>query len=63
MAKSHGNHDSDLKFKELHAELDKILDKLPFMDAMKLSMDIMQRASEFLKSFEAQEALKNINFG
>lgn len=49
-----------LKFKELHSELDKVLCQLPFMDAMKLSMEIMQRANEFLQTFKNQEALDNM---
>lgn len=51
LVKSHTASQQELKFKEFHAELDQILGQLPFMDATKLSMDIMRQANEYMQKY------------
>lgn len=40
----------ELKFKEFHEELNSILRQLPFMTAMKFSLEVMQQAKDLLKT-------------
>lgn len=47
---SHTADKNELKFKEFHKELDKILQQLPFMDALKFNLDTMERANNLLKT-------------
>lgn len=62
LVEHHTTAQPGLKFKEFHDELDKLLSQLPFMEALKLSMEIMQRANDFVKTFTAQQTFENMGF-
>lgn len=50
LVESHTAGKKELKFKEFHEELDKILQKLPFMEALKFNLDTMERANHLLNA-------------
>lgn len=41
---------TDLKFKEFHVELDKILRQMPFMQGMQFCMDMVKQANDALQN-------------
>lgn len=62
LVESHTTAQPVLKFKELHDHLDKALCELPLMDGMKLSIELMQRADDFVQTFKAQNTFQNMTF-
>lgn len=50
------SHQTELKFKEFHEELDKILRQLPFMTAMEFNLSVMRNASALLENEKAKNS-------
>lgn len=49
-AKSSSDDVTNLKFKEFHIELDKILRQMPFLQGMQFCMDMVKQANEVLEN-------------
>lgn len=56
MIENRSSSEKELKFKDFYEELDAVLRNLPYIEAMKFNLNVMQQANDLLKQkYETNE--------